>query len=59
MKLSICESCKHGDEKNGKSHCGKEYLYSHLTSCIQEQALAAFLERNAAEVGSQPELVEA
>ena len=49
MFLQICLECAHGGEKNGRSHCGKEAIYSSLTNCIQRIALADYLERHSVE----------
>ncbi|TYO98368.1 hypothetical protein EDC39_107169 [Geothermobacter ehrlichii] len=35
MYLAVCSDCQYGGEKDGKSHCGKESVYSYLTRCIQ------------------------
>lgn len=45
MLLSVCRDCRHGGVKDGKSHCGREAVYSHLTNCIQKKALAYYLEQ--------------
>jgi len=47
MILNICENCKHGTVKHGRSHCGKEHVYSHLTACLRYKALEQFLKREA------------
>lgn len=49
MKLRICEECQHGGELNGRSHCGKEAIFSELTNCIRAKAIAAFIQNNAVE----------
>ena len=46
MVLAVCSDCVHGGAKDGKSHCGKESIYSYLTKCIQAVALEDYLERN-------------
>lgn len=50
MILSVCENCVHGCVRDGRSHCGREAVYSSLTNCIQRLALEDYLARN-----SQPE----
>jgi hypothetical protein len=44
--------CAHGGVKDGRSHCGREAIYSHLKKCIQRTVLEDFLERN--RVGEVP-----
>ncbi|MHB8708485.1 MAG: hypothetical protein ACYC9I_06385 [Desulfuromonadales bacterium] len=45
MLLSACLECPHGGIREGKSHCRRETVYSYLTRCIQQKALADYLER--------------
>ena len=45
MYISACQKCRFGGEKDGRSHCVKESVYSHLTRCIQLKALEYYLER--------------
>lgn len=52
MLLQACTDCRHGGVKEGKSHCGRESVYSHLTNCIQKKALAYYLEQTAVEDGA-------
>ena len=56
MILQTCVACKSGAEKDGKSHCGREAVYSYLTRCIQLKAIEYYLENAVVEcemVGSQ------
>ena len=46
MVLDVCKECKYGEEKDGKSHCSKETIYSYLTNCIKAKALDFYLEYN-------------
>ena len=52
MLLQACTECRHGGERDGKSHCGREAIYSHLTNCIQKKALKYYLEQMTVEAGS-------
>ena len=45
MLLQACLSCSYGAEKDGKSHCSRESVYSYLTRCIHEKALRDYLAR--------------
>ena len=45
MIIPVCTKCRFGGEKEGRSHCGKEAIYSYLTRCIQLKALEYYLER--------------
>jgi hypothetical protein len=45
MIIPVCTECRHGGEKEGRSHCQKEAVYSYLTRCIQLKALEYYLER--------------
>lgn len=54
MLLQACTECRHGGVKEGKSHCQRESVYSHLTNCIQKKALGYYLEQTAVR---EPEMV--
>jgi hypothetical protein len=45
MYFSECINCRHGSDQDGKSHCGKEAVYSHLTRCLQQKAMEYYLEQ--------------
>ncbi|WP_158247313.1 hypothetical protein [Geothermobacter hydrogeniphilus] len=45
MILHVCAQCRFGGERDGKSHCSREAVYSYLTNCIQKKALEYYLER--------------
>jgi hypothetical protein len=45
MIIPVCNECRHGAEKEGRSHCQKEAVYSYLTRCIQLKALEYYLEK--------------
>jgi len=49
MILPVCVACDHGGEKDGRSHCGREAVYSSLTRCVQRLALEDYLKMNASE----------
>lgn len=51
MLLQACTECRHGGVKEGKSHCQREAVYSHLTNCIQKKALVYYLEQTIVEAG--------
>ena len=56
MLLQACVACKFGGEKDDKSHCGREAVYSYLTRCIQLKAMGYYLENAVVEcemVGNQ------
>jgi len=56
MLLQACVECKFGDEKDGKSHCRREAVYSYQTRCIQLKAMEFYLENAVVEcemVGNQ------
>jgi len=56
MLLQACVECKFGGEKDDKSHCGREAVYSYLTRCIQLKAMGYYLENAVVEcemVGNQ------
>jgi hypothetical protein len=44
MFLKVCLECSHGGVKDGKSHCGREAVYSHLTRYVQQEAMEYYLE---------------
>ena len=44
MLLKVCLECSHGGVEDGKSHCGSEAVYSHLTRCVQQKAIDYYLE---------------
>ena len=44
MFLPVCHDCSHGDVKEDQSYCSREAVYSRLTRCMQQKALASFLE---------------
>ena len=44
MFLKVCLECSHGGVEDGKSHCGREAVYSHLTRCVQQKAIEYYLE---------------
>lgn len=46
MILSVCVACVYGSVKDGRSHCGREAVYSYLTNCIQKVALKDYIERH-------------
>ena len=50
MFLTVCHDCPHGDEKDGQSYCSREAVYSRLTRCMQQKALASFLEHQSVDV---------
>ena len=54
MILPICESCPHGSQKDGRSYCKQVNMLSYLTSCIQKEALAFYLQKH----GLRPEVVK-
>jgi len=49
MLLQISNEFTYGGEKNGKSHCRRESVYSHLSRCIQKKSIESFLEQNGRE----------
>lgn len=46
MIFNVCKTCEHGGLRDGRSHCGKEMVYSHLTCCIGKKALEFFIEHD-------------
>jgi hypothetical protein len=49
LLLQVCVDCNYGAEKDGKSHCGREAVYSYLTRCIQLKAMEYYQENAAVE----------
>jgi hypothetical protein len=45
MFLPVCHECSHGDVKEEQSFCSREAVYSRLSRCMQQKALASFLEQ--------------
>lgn len=46
MILEVCHKCEYGAEKEGKSHCQRESVYSYLTNCIRQKAIDYYLTKN-------------
>ena len=50
MVIRFCSTCafheiRFDEERNEKSHCGKENCWSMFSKCLSNQALRTFLER--------------
>ena len=43
MFLKVCLECSYGCVADGKSHCGREAVYSHLTRFVQQKAIEYYL----------------
>ncbi|OGQ94876.1 MAG: hypothetical protein A2521_09575 [Deltaproteobacteria bacterium RIFOXYD12_FULL_57_12] len=43
MLLQSCTTCEHGKVRDENSYCSKEKCFSFLTKCIQNKALACFI----------------
>jgi len=45
MHVTARQECRFGGEKDSRSHCARESVYSYLTRCIQLKALEYYLGR--------------